>query len=105
MDSTTVYVSIGRNVGDAPMADTTWLSFQLDVEGVLYNAGLDVVTRANGSGVYDGVAEDCHVVTAIGAEVDQAKLAQQLSATAAMYLQETIAYSVTTTLWADAEGA
>jgi hypothetical protein len=120
----TVYASIGRNVfkagvvgdaagwgsykaGDALDAHD-WKEFKRTLEGTLVNAGLDVVTKADGVGVYNGVSEDCHIVAATGNyELPEEwelkdQLADQLSTLAEHYLQETIAYSITETLWADA---
>lgn len=60
-----VYVSIGRNVGDdGPMDDAEWSAFRSDVVDILTGAGYRTVSACEGFGEYAGAREACAVIVA-----------------------------------------
>ncbi len=56
-------ISIGRNIGNAPMDDNRWKRFIYEIEGAVLLAGGKVYATATGEGEWEGVAEDNAVVT------------------------------------------
>lgn len=91
-----VTVSIGRNVGDTPMAEGAWAEFISEVS--LYVGG---ITRATarygpflGTGEWNGVAEDTATLTFItGRPVAPSDLGDILSALSRLFNQDAIAWS------------
>ena len=105
-----VYVTIGRNVGDEPMSDDQWEAFRLSTYQVVENLAGDVVTSAEGIGRYEGQTEATYVVVADGSRIaDTADLGRvgdgwweartrdlyaALGALGAQYGQESIAVTI-----------
>lgn len=89
----TVYVSIGRNIGETPMPDDRWAAFQDDVWDALIDLGT-VFTLAEGDGIYDGRVERSAVAVAEVDEADLPYLRDRLAVLAGRYQQECIALAV-----------
>lgn len=95
--STSVYVSIGRNVGAEPMAKTQWDSFRGDVKHVLIGYGLQLVSDTVGDGFWADSHEDAAVIVAAGdlsawgLEQNQRALEDRIAVLAKSYGQDAIA--------------
>lgn len=67
MNTYTVTVSIGRNVGDVPMPIHRWRQFQMDTHGVIadsvFEKQIEFIERHVGEGSWDGVTEDSVKIT------------------------------------------
>lgn len=91
----TVYVSIGRNIGGEPMPDDDWANFKADVVDRLAGYG-DLVTVAEGMGVYDGVREATAIFAlVVDGDLDTDRLRGDLARLARLYRQECIALAIT----------
>ena len=88
------YVSIGRNVGAEPMSAERWKAFRRETAVVVGAHCGQVVTRAKGVGVFDGVSESTAIVVADGAPQDADAFADSIGALARRYGQDAIAVAV-----------
>lgn len=95
-----VTVTIGRNVGNAPMSPNDWARFGARVEGVLIGAlGVELgdIERHDGRGVWDGVEEDSAKFSVLVPDFDADKYAAlkyRLRIIADDFEQDAIALSV-----------
>ena len=89
--TTTIYVSIGRNIGKAPMARPSWNNFAEEVVYAVEDYHGNIFFRGYGQGAYDGTTEDSYVVGATIAEGMLIHLRTVLAELAEKYSQECIA--------------
>lgn len=64
MRTQTVYITIGRNVGNGPMSPDRWRLFRSDVREAIrgtFGNGAPMVLEADGKGWWDGMTEDAHI--------------------------------------------
>jgi hypothetical protein len=80
----TVALTIGRNIGNAPMAAHEWDTFRTELGGCL----AQVFGSADGRGEWDGVEEDTHYVVGLAVDVDA--LRARLAELGAAYSQDAI---------------
>lgn len=95
-----LYVALGRNVGDVPMVDETWLKFQEDVENcVTLGERLGHAdTRAVGESNFGGMPEETFVLVWFDKNSPlRFEVVEALSYYAEVYGQESIAWSVSET--------
>jgi hypothetical protein len=97
----TAYISIGRNVQGTPMTAERWQEFKTALRVVGWTHG-NIVTDAEGAGVYEGKTEETYLVAVSlrGPEfgrlntIDLTNLREDLSHLAQHYGQESIALTV-----------
>lgn len=88
------YVTIGRNIGDVPMSEDDWHAFAYGVESALLASltGADASTSTHyGRGVWQGIAEDSAIISAIATRGADDKLRPALADLARLYGQDAIA--------------
>jgi len=94
-----IIVTIGRNVGTAPMSDTRWAEFIEDVRGTLCQNTFErqraQLNTTEGMGEWDGIPEpNAQVTVLLRSQIsDESKdlLRRDLSELARLYEQEAIA--------------
>jgi hypothetical protein len=97
----TITVSAGRNVGDAPMDAVTWETFTMDLVATVEATGHTVLFEGTGQGIWEGTVEQAFtIVAASGPEARTGTLAEWLGAMARHYGQDAIAITVGTTVLA-----
>ena len=103
-DTTTATVSIGRNVGAAPMSGDAWMRFQADIRLALTECGADIyVDAARSVGEWQGIIEDsCTFVASVPIE-NLAHLDTDLAYLTRVYRQDAIAVTLGTTQFVSAE--
>ena len=93
--STTVTVSIGRNVGDEPMSDERWYAFREATHEVLDARGTAIHFEGTGTGYFEGNIEQSftlvatvenvvglyHALATLAGEFDQDSIALTTGAT------------------------
>lgn len=93
-----VMVTIGRNVGNVPMSDETWDSFQNDVSAALYaNVANDDswLETSTGWGEWDGVRETNARLALLAADTSHVDtLRATLATLAAKYGQDAVALAI-----------
>ena len=92
-----VTVTIGRNVGDSPMADADWQRFAARVVNRLEWIGADSVERHDGRGEWDGIVEDSSKFSALFDSLDSRSvdaLRHSLSIIRDDYQQDAIALCI-----------
>lgn len=94
-----ITITIGRNIGDAPMTSEKWTQFAEDVTADLLAAvPSDIVETHYGTGVCDGIPEDSCKVTVLrhseptAAMIDD--LRRYMSENARIYDQDAIAITI-----------
>jgi hypothetical protein len=93
MPSPSIYISIGRNVGEAPLLESLWIEFQKRLIRIAETVGT-VVFRGEGPGVYD-VDEDAFTVIVAAAEAfDEVELNADLADLAEAFGQDAIAVAI-----------
>ena len=94
----TLVIAIGRNIGNLPMRARRWNAFKNSLQGVASEYG-KIVSRARGTGVYEGVLEQTYVLI-VSAPTDEfgnvnlVGIKTYLRALAEAYEQESIALVV-----------
>tara|TARA_R110002020_G_scaffold404912_1_gene614957 strand:- start:4038 stop:4358 length:321 start_codon:yes stop_codon:yes gene_type:complete len=93
-------VTIGRNVGDIPMRDIAWSTFEDQINALMasYVENGSVVEMHSGTGGWNGVSEDSTKVTLITehplTDRKLADLKRGLAYYAAQYTQDAIALTI-----------
>ena len=93
----TVIITIGRNVGNAPMSGSHWTSFRWNIANVLNTAGT-ILQRPNLSndcgqlGLWEGKQEEAAAFVGTVDAVELLWVRSQLQRMALMYEQKTIGF-------------
>ena len=87
-----VTITIGRNIGDKPMDNSTWINFQTESFNVLAtHAQVDgQIFIGDGVGIWGYVHEDAHAYIVLADKVDQPALRKDLASLATKYQQDAI---------------
>ena len=103
-EHTTATVSIGRNVGAAPMSGDAWTRFQADIRLALTECGAEIyVDAARSVGEWEGILEDsCTFVASVPLE-NLAHLDTDLAYLTRVYRQDAIAVTLGQTQFISAE--
>lgn len=102
MPDTTVVVSIGRNIGDAPMNDEMWEDFRDRVFRQVEKGCSAIHFFGDGVGVYEGVEEESYTVIGTVKDEYDHSMFIDLCDTADDFWQESIAITFGTTGFARA---
>jgi hypothetical protein len=98
---TSVYVSIGRNVGCfGPMNTIEWELFRADVATAVSQYAGPVLSETVGRGEWEGVAEDCAIIVG-GSSARRGALERELSRLAYRFRQEAIALTYGTPIFVE----
>ena len=91
-----VTVTIGRGIGTTgdKLSDDAWARFRQLTAGAVRRAGYTVVVANDGTGEWEGITEENHVIVGIGESEDlRPTLVRQLRTLAGAYNQDAIACS------------
>jgi len=103
-DTTTATISIGRNVGTAPMSGDAWQRFQADVRLALTECGATIyVDAARSVGEWEGVLEDSCTFVASLPVANLAHLDDDLAYLTRVYRQDAIAVTLGETQFVSAD--
>lgn len=95
MDTTTVTISAGRNVGAAPMSAKAWQSFRDDIALAIYDAHGEIFVRdARSRGEWEGIEEDSATYVAGVPRDYLPHIRDSLAYLARIYRQDAIALTV-----------
>lgn len=87
----TVWISLGRNVGAAPMPLPRWQRAQQDIRALVEHCGGSLIFSGEGSGIWqDQVTESAYVVGALVESDTVSRLRQQLQWVASEYEQDAV---------------
>jgi hypothetical protein len=87
----TVWISLGRNVGAAPMPLPRWQRAQQDIKALVEHCGGSLIFAGEGSGIWqDKITESAYVVGALVESDTVGRLRQQLQWVASEYEQDAV---------------
>ena len=95
MDTRTVTVTIGRNVGDDPLSASSWNDYFRETRDAVEASSAALLTVAPYRGAWEGVKEDAGIFYGLGVDDDDlASLRARLETLASKYGQAAIGLSV-----------
>lgn len=87
----TVWISLGRNVGQDPMPLPRWQRAQQDIRALVEHCGGSLIFSGEGNGIWqDQVTESAYVVGALVESDTVGRLRQQLQWVASEYEQDAV---------------